>query len=120
MNNNADAYGAKLAAMVGEDFYKFDIRDCLPSTNTELIRLAGQGAPEGTVLIARRQTAGRGQVGRSFFSPEDTGIYMSLLLRPGFSFADSITATACAAVVAAHSLQMVSRKKIQLKWVRCV
>ena len=51
------------------------------STNTELKRLARAGAPEGTALVAQRQTAGRGRMGRSFQS-EEGGVYLSLLLRP--------------------------------------
>ena len=46
---------------------------------------AEQGAPAGSVLIAGSQTAGRGRLGRTFFSPADTGLYLSLLLRPKFS-----------------------------------
>lgn len=57
---------------------------CLPevdSTNNRLKELARQDAPHGTVLIARRQTGGRGRLGRSFSSPEDMGVYFSMLLR---------------------------------------
>ena len=52
------------------------------STNTVLRQLAMQNAPEGTVVIADHQSAGRGRMGRSFLSPAGTGLYMSLLLRP--------------------------------------
>ena len=54
----------------------------LDSTNNRLKVLASQGAPHGTVLIADRQTGGRGRMGRSFLSPPGVGIYMSILLRP--------------------------------------
>lgn len=52
------------------------------STNTRLKELARQGAPHGTVLIAQRQTGGRGRLGRSFSSPAGVGVYFSMLLRP--------------------------------------
>jgi BirA family biotin operon repressor/biotin-[acetyl-CoA-carboxylase] ligase len=52
------------------------------STNSELKRLAFLGAPTGTVLVADSQTAGRGRMGRSFFSPAGSGVYMSVLVRP--------------------------------------
>ena len=52
------------------------------STNTALKELAAQGAPSGTVLIADRQSGGRGRLGRSFDSPAGLGLYFSLLLRP--------------------------------------
>jgi len=53
-----------------------------PSTNPVLSGLADRGAPEGTVVIAERQEAGRGRMSRGWFSPPDAGLYFSLLLRP--------------------------------------
>ena len=52
------------------------------STNTLLRERAAAGAPEGSVILASAQTAGRGRIGHRFYSPAGTGIYMSLLLRP--------------------------------------
>ena len=54
------------------------------STNTWVRDRAALGAPEGCVVMAGEQTAGRGRRGRTFYSPKDTGVYMSLLLRPEF------------------------------------
>lgn len=54
----------------------------IDSTNDQLVRMARQGAPHGTVLIADRQTSGKGRLGRSFLSLPGVGIYMSILLRP--------------------------------------
>ena len=54
----------------------------IDSTNTELKRRALMGAPSGTVLVADSQSAGRGRIGRSFFSPSGSGLYMSLLVSP--------------------------------------
>ncbi len=54
----------------------------IDSTNSELIRLARSGAPEGTVVTAESQTAGRGRRGRRWHSPAGGGLWMSLLLRP--------------------------------------
>jgi len=53
------------------------------STNAELRRLAAAGAPEGTVVVAGRQSAGRGRLGRSWHSAPGLGLYLSVLLRPG-------------------------------------
>lgn len=56
--------------------------DTVGSTNDEARRLAGGGAAEGTLIRARRQTAGRGRLGRAWIS--DAGnLYFSLILRPG-------------------------------------
>ena len=61
---------------------RLDVYEVLDSTNLEAERLAAKGAPEGTVVLADRQTAGRGRQGGSFFSPSGGGLYLSLLLRP--------------------------------------
>lgn len=61
---------------------KIQYFDEITSTNDVLKQMAVQGAPHGTVLIADRQTGGRGRRGRSFLSPAGVGIYLSVLLRP--------------------------------------
>ena len=61
---------------------KIQALDSVDSTNTRLKALAAAGAPEGTVLLAEEQTAGRGTRGRSFSSPKGQGLYLSVLLRP--------------------------------------
>ena len=74
--------------------------DRVDSTNAAMKRMAAEGAPHGSVLIANEQSAGRGRMGRSFYSPPGTGIYMSLLLRPrtGAQRATLVTASAAVAV----------------------
>ena len=54
------------------------------STNDEAFRLGVQGAPEGTALIAERQSAGKGRMQRAWHSPPGANIYTSVLLRPRF------------------------------------
>ena len=56
--------------------------DATGSTNDDARRLAQDGAPEGTVVIARSQSAGRGRLGRSWHSPDGAGLYLSIVLRP--------------------------------------
>ncbi len=53
------------------------------STNADIVAAAGSGAPEGTVVVAERQTSGRGRLGRAWQSPPRAGIAVSVLLRPG-------------------------------------
>lgn len=89
-----------------------------PSTNTLLREMAAQGAPEGTVVIAGAQTAGRGRSGRSFFSPADTGLYLSLLLRPvDYAPHQAVQLTALAAAAMCQAIQAVSGQETQIKWV---
>ena len=90
------------------------------STNTVLKEMAEQGAPEGTVIIAEEQTAGKGRMGKSFFSPSKTGIYISILLRPEISAEESLFLTTSAAVATAKAIEDVSEKNAQIKWVNDV
>ena len=91
------------------------------STNTVLRELANAGAPEGQVVLANTQTGGHGRYGRSFFSPADSGLYMSLLLRPhGFSPEQATGLTTLAAVAACEAMEAVSGCKASIKWVNDV
>lgn len=88
------------------------------STNVLLRKKADGGSPEGCVVIAGAQTGGRGRLDRSFYSPADTGIYMSLLLRPeGLSLNQAVRLTTMAAVAACEAIGDVSGRQVQIKWV---
>lgn len=93
------------------------IYEALPSTNTLAKEWARGGAPQGAMVIAGRQTAGRGRLGRSFFSPEG-GLYMSLILSPE-SF-NPLLLTPLAGVACCHALSPLSEGPIKLKWVNDV
>lgn len=91
------------------------------STNALLRKKADAGKAEGYVIAANEQTAGRGRRGRTFFSPADTGIYMSLLLRPTEMTPDrAVTITTMAAVAACEAIEEVSGKQTGIKWVNDV
>jgi BirA family biotin operon repressor/biotin-[acetyl-CoA-carboxylase] ligase len=62
---------------------RLEVRAETESTNADVTEAARQGEPEGLVIVAERQTAGRGRLGRSWQSPSRAGIAMSVLLRPG-------------------------------------
>lgn len=88
------------------------------STNSSLREKGSQGCPEGYTLIAGMQTGGRGRIGRRFYSPEDTGIYMSLLLRPEHCTAvQAVKFTTMAAVAACQAIEKVSNRNPLIKWV---
>ena len=98
---------------------ELDIRvfDTIGSTNTALKAMADAGADAGLALIAAEQTAGRGRMGRSFFSPAGSGLYMSLLLRPAVPAAQAVRLTACAAAAAAEAIEELSGRSAGIKWV---
>lgn len=90
--------------------------EACPSTNALVKQLALQGAPEGTACIAERQTAGRGRLGRSFFSPEG-GIYLSVLLRPGKTAPALFDLTARVAVCVRRAISDTCGCDVGIKWV---
>ncbi len=87
------------------------------STNTLAKEYAENGAPEKTVIIAQEQSAGRGRMGRSFFSPDKTGLYMSIVLRPQIKAQKALEITTAAAVAASRVIERVSNSDIKIKWV---
>ncbi len=91
--------------------------DTLPSTNVYAKELAKEGAREGTVIVARAQTAGHGRFDRPFVSPKDCGLYVSLLLRPDFAPTLAPMITVAAAVAIAESAEEVSGTPLRIKWV---
>ena len=104
------------------DEEKADIRPevfvSVDSTNNVCRIKAENGEPEGYVAVAGAQTAGRGRRGRSFFSPANTGIYMSILLRPeGLSGDQILQLTTKAAVAVSESIEALSGKTAEIKWV---
>lgn len=94
--------------------------ESVDSTNTYLRTLAEGGAPEKTVIVAVEQTAGRGRSGKKFLSPPGTGLYMSILLRPRLTMADSLLITTAAAVAVARAIETVTGRGTQIKWVNDV
>ena len=87
------------------------------STNRQILRMAEEGAEEGTIVIAESQTEGRGRLGRQFVSPPGTGIYMSFLLRPKSSAAQAVRITTAAAVAVCDAIEKLVRDKTEIKWV---
>lgn len=88
----------------------------ITSTNTHAKELARKGAAHGTVVIADSQTAGRGRMGKSFYSPAGSGMYLSIILRNAFAPKDMLAVTACAAA-AVHSALEQFGITAQIKWV---
>ena len=100
----------------GVPVFNFDIHDTLSSTSSYLKELAGKKAYERTVVIATRQTAGRGRMGRQFISP-DSGLYFSLLLRPRMPISDAVFITTAAAVAMCGAIDSLFDCKAGIKWV---
>ena len=92
------------------------IKNEIDSTSTYLRSLAEKGAPHGTVVIAKRQSAGRGRTGKSFLSP-DGGLYMSILLRCDFPPEITDITTPTVAVATAIAIKEAMNIDTSVKWV---
>ncbi len=89
--------------------------DTLPSTNGLAMHLAETGAPEGTVVIAEEQSAGRGRRGREWVSPRG-GIWLSVILRPGFETSHVPLIALAASVAAARAIRESTGLQAGVKW----
>lgn len=99
-------------------YIELEILSDIGSTNDYLREKAAQGKGEGYAVVAGAQTRGKGRTGRSFYSPADTGIYLSLLLRPkDCRPAQAVKFTTMAAVAACEAIEKVSHRSPQIKWV---
>lgn len=99
---------------------KPEVYTSLESTNNTCKEYGMQGKPEGIVVVAQTQTAGRGRMGRTFYSPPDSGVYISFLMRPDLTAQDSLLITTAAAVAAAETIEEVLGEKAEIKWVNDV
>lgn len=88
----------------------------IDSTNSYLKREALEGAPHGTVAVANCQRAGRGRMTRSFLSPPDRGVYLSVLLRPQLPPQALLGATGMTAVAVCNAVERVSGVRPGIKW----
>ena len=95
-----------------------EVLPCADSTNALLRQRAAEGSAEGWVILANQQTQGRGRLGREFYSPPDTGVYMSLLLRPrDLEPSQAAKITTMAAVAGCRAIEQVSGRQAEIKWV---
>ncbi len=93
----------------------FELHAELASTNDRAKELAASGAPEGTLVVALRQTGGRGRPGRAWASPPG-GLYLSLVLRPDKGMLERASLALVAGLAAGEALDVAGRTATSLKW----
>ncbi|MEW6776847.1 MAG: biotin--[acetyl-CoA-carboxylase] ligase, partial [Bdellovibrionota bacterium] len=98
---------------LAREIHSFDHTD---STSSQAARLADEGAPHGTLVIAEQQTKGRGRLGRSWASPPGTGLYFSLVLRPKIELHRAPQLTLLAATAVASAIERTANLSPQIKW----
>ena len=98
---------------MGQPLYFYPETD---TTNDRIRELALEGAPEGTLAVAELQTAGRGRRGRAWQAPAESGIWMSLLLRPDIPPAQASVLTLLAGIALTEAIEDVTGMEVGIKW----
>ena len=111
--NEAEIRAVLTSRWLGQNVKFFEEID---STNNEVRRMAEQGAPEGTLVVAENQTAGKGRRGRRWDSPKGSGIWHSFLLRPEFAPEHASMLTLLAAMAVQNSVKEVTGLDGLIKW----
>ena len=110
-----------LNAKILQDMLKGDIEviyfKTTDSTNTQAKKLVQDGKSGCFLVVANEQTNGRGRQGKSFYSPKDTGIYMSFVFHPKKSFEGAVASTTAAAVAVCRAIENLTDLSPKIKWV---
>lgn len=96
---------------LGRPVYFFPV---VGSTNDEALRLAEAGAPEGALVVADAQSAGRGRAGRGWHTPPGTALAFSVILRPGVGHLSRVALLG--GLAAAEAIEAVAGLRATLKW----
>ena len=96
-----------------------DIRffDSIDSTNNEAKRKSDKLSDTPVLFVANHQHSGRGRLGRTFYSPKDTGLYMSLMLKQSDGFENIVCMTTAAAVCVCDAIRKLCDLNPKIKWV---
>jgi BirA family biotin operon repressor/biotin-[acetyl-CoA-carboxylase] ligase len=99
---------------------RIELFDCLPSTNREAAQLAQADVEHGTVVVADSQTAGRGRLSRSWFSPPGANLYCSIILKvmcPPERLTEWLSwLPLISALAAAEAIEQVASTHVSVKW----
>ncbi len=86
------------------------------STNKVAMEMARDEAPAGTLVVAESQTGGRGRLGKTWLSPPGTGLYFSMILRPGLEPAEMPRLTIAAGLAVCRAIHLVCKIEPMIKW----
>jgi BirA family transcriptional regulator, biotin operon repressor / biotin---[acetyl-CoA-carboxylase] ligase len=117
--------GESIASLIPSELgVRICVYETIDSTNTEAKRRCTESADvrrlDRTVVVAAQQTAGRGRLGRAFYSPAGSGLYLSIIYAPEGGITSPAVLTASAAVGVCRALQNVYGADAQIKWVNDV
>ena len=112
-------HGVKAALGADADGFTVEVIDECTSTN-RVLKAKAEKMPPWYVLFAERQTEGQGRNGRRFVSPDRTGLYMSIVLRPKLRVTEATLITTAAAVAVCRAIQVLAGVRAEIKWVNDV
>ena len=93
-----------------------EVHPVIDSTNSRAVELARSGIPEGAVVVAEEQTAGRGRLGRSWHAPRGSALLMSLLFRPPLAPPQAQRVTMVCSLAVARAIAEVCSLEARVKW----
>ncbi len=99
--------------ILGQEIHSYKV---LKSTNDLAYSLAEDGAPEGTLVLTEKQTKGKGRLGRSWHSPPQLGIWMSLILRPALFPSQAAGISIAASLALVLTTQELTGLSAFIKW----
>ena len=111
------AQGLRDALGFGDHGLDVRVFDTLDSTNRYAKELAKNGEATHALICASSQTAGRGRMGKSFYSPDGSGVYFSILCPFELSSACATSVTSAAAVAVMRAIRALTGKQTEIKWV---
>ena len=117
LNRKVDIFSAESINAHLKASRKVLIYDEADSSNRIAKELAVEGEAEGTIVIVKSQTNGKGRMGRSFISSSEKGLYMTIVLRPRVFAKDALLITVLGAVAVSKAIEKTSGVKTQIKWV---
>ena len=105
-----------LEEKINDNFFDIEVFDSLPSSSTYL-KEKHELFNNGKVVFARYQSAGKGRMNRSFYSPKDSGLYFSILVKPNINVNKSVYLTVLSAVSVYEAILELANIEVGIKWV---
>lgn len=118
LSENSDVLSEEAINRYLNGEYTIKVFQEITSTNDVLKKMAvTEHCSQGTTIVSDYQIGGKGRLGRSFYSPKGTGLYLSMLLRPSGSVIDNLMLTAQSAVAVYRAIKKVTGIELSIKWV---
>ena len=122
LSKNEDLSVEKITENMSEYSKKLELSvySSIDSTNNEAKRMVADGFRGDALIVANEQTKGRGRLGRDFYSPKNTGVYMTFLFSTDIKLSNAVSVTTATAVAVVRAIESLTKVKPMIKWVNDV